>query len=60
MDVVIKISVNFEQLKAMEKNKGQMERESGTLQIISALTGICWRSVRPQTRQARQLETEFR
>ncbi|MDQ0115100.1 hypothetical protein [Paenibacillus harenae] len=29
---MIKISVNFEQLKAMEKNKGQMERESGTLQ----------------------------
>lgn len=40
MDVVIKISVNFEQVKAMEKTKGQMERESGTLQITFALTAI--------------------
>ncbi|MGO4376102.1 hypothetical protein AB4Z21_36215, partial [Paenibacillus sp. MCAF20] len=31
MDVVIKISVNFEQIKAMEKTKGQMGRESDTL-----------------------------
>lgn len=31
MDVVIKISINFDQVKAMDKTKGQMERDSDTL-----------------------------